>query len=219
MNQMHKRTPFYYNPIFFLICLGTVIGSYCFFDQSIATWFYDQDSRQRLFWLYGFTALGQWKLYILLFAGLIAYFRWYKKDSDQEGRIWYLLACVLSVNLVGLILKVILGRARPELFLFDQLFGFYWFKFSGAYWSFPSGHTITSVSLAFGLSVLFPRYRYAFFAVALMVCFSRIALYYHYLSDVLASAYLSVAGVGLVTRILRDYEQKGVITDGNRERS
>ena len=114
-----------------------------------------------------------------------------------------MLACLLLVNLFGFVLKIILSRARPDLLFDGNLFGFYWFKFSDLYWSFPSGHSITVVSLASGLSVLFPKYFYALFAVAFLVIVTRVFLCFHYLSDVMTGAYLSVLVVGFFTQSIK----------------
>ena len=121
-----------------------------------------------------------------------------------ESRSWYLLGCVFVANLVCFVCKVTLGRARPDLLFASNEFGFYWFKLSKFYWSFPSGHTTTVVSLAVGLGVLFPRYFYIALTVALLVAASRVLLYYHYLSDVLSAFYISLLVVGFFTGYLKD---------------
>jgi len=82
-------------------------------------------------------------------------------------------------------------------------FGFYGFKTSYDYWSFPSGHTTTIMSLAFGLSVLFPRYWVILVSSAVVVALSRVLLIQHYLSDVIVATYLALIEVTILVCFLR----------------
>lgn len=141
-------------------------------------------------------------LYWFIFCAAV-YFRYVRTNPVSEARAWYLLGCVLVANLVCFVLKVALSRARPDLLFSSNEFGFYWFRMGKYYWSFPSGHTTTVVSLAVGLGVLFPRYFYAALGVALLVAASRVLLYYHYLSDVMTGFYLTVLVVGFYTHYLK----------------
>ena len=119
-------------------------------------------------------------------------------------RSWVLLLCVLIPNIISLALKILLGRARPEL-LFDQsLYGFYGLHFVRPFWSFPSGHTTTVVGLVLGLMLIFPRHFYAFIVAGLLVISTRVFLTDHYLSDVLGTSYLVLFEVGLLSIIFRD---------------
>ncbi len=82
--------------------------------------------------------------------------------------------------------KNTIGRARPH--LMEEL-GPHWFEFAAftsRYASFPSGHSTTFGALCMGLALLFPKYRAAFFAFAVLGGFSRMMLSAHYLSDVMA---------------------------------
>ena len=117
--------------------------------------------------------------------------------------MWFLWACVLIPNSIALVLKVILGRARPILWFNEHLYGFYGMKFHTAYWSCPSGHTTTAMSLAIALSMIWPRYIYGFLAVGLSVAVSRVMLAQHYFSDVVATSYLVVLELGLLLLWLR----------------
>ena len=126
-----------------------------------------------------------------------------KKNVVYEQRAWFLLACVVLPNLVGLVLKITVSRSRPDLLFDGDFFGFYWFKFNDLFWSFPSGHSITVAGLAAGLGALFPRYFYVFLGLALLVTSTRVFLYFHYLSDVMIGFYISMLVVGFFTESLK----------------
>lgn len=66
--------------------------------------------------------------------------------------------------------------------------------------SFPSGHTASSIAVAYVLSTYLKRYKFYFISLAVLIGFSRIYLYVHYFSDVLGGAV-----VGLISGILAVY--------------
>ena len=68
---------------------------------------------------------------------------------------------------------------------------------------FPSGHATTILSVAFGLSILFPRYRLLFVILGFFIALSRVLLGYHYFSDVLAASYLTLLEVIVLIYFLR----------------
>ncbi len=106
-----------------------------------------------------------------------------------------------SVGLAGLaddVLKIVFGRARPFLWLKGDMSGFHFFRYGAKFASFPSGHTTTSVAAAVAFSILFPRYKWAFIAFAVLIAFSRIVLEAHYVSDVLAGAALGATVAAMV---------------------
>ena len=65
-------------------------------------------------------------------------------------------------------------------------------------YSFPSGHTLSSVIGATILTKTDRRFGYAAIPLAALIAFSRLYLYVHFPSDVLAAAVLGVA-IGLLT--------------------
>ena len=70
---------------------------------------------------------------------------------------------------------------------------------SSAWQSFPSGHAATAAGLAIALSWLYPHARWAFFALAALACFQRLASHAHYLSDVCWGAGLgTVVALGVL---------------------
>jgi membrane-associated phospholipid phosphatase len=100
--------------------------------------------------------------------------------------------------------KWILGRTRPftdihgkvdELtpFTFHPLPGF-----TAKNLSFPSGHAALAFATAAALSILIPRWRWAFYVLAACVAAERVLENAHWLSDAVAAAALGVGGAWVV---------------------
>jgi len=88
--------------------------------------------------------------------------------------------------------KLIVGRARPELFADLGAYSLTPFAYDNLYASFPSGHS-AAVGAFFGaFSMLVPRLRPLFLAGALAIGVSRVILGAHYPSDVAAGLLLGL---------------------------
>ena len=180
-------------------CVGLIILSILYVDEPFAYYLhalhYQSSTTTFLVWL---TTLGLNRLYLVLLFILVLVFRYICHNNSWATRTLFLWLCVLIPNLICVFLKIGLGRARPDLLFSDQLYGFYGLQMHATYWSFPSGHTTTIMGFVFGLSVLFPRYMYAYILLGLMVVVSRVMLTQHYLSDVMTASYLALLEVGLL---------------------
>lgn len=207
MTQFEKTFHFMKKPGVIALYIILVGLTYIYLDRSLAIYFHQLELRNQIHALTILTAFGQWIAYIGLFLFAALYFRYIKSNRAYESISWYLLGCVLIANLVCFIFKISLGRARPDLLFSSEQFGFYGLKFTKSYWSFPSGHTTTVISLAVGIGVLFPRYFYAVLTAAFIVAASRVLLYYHYLSDVMAGFYSSLLVVGFFTQYLKNHKK------------
>ena len=112
------------------------------------------------------------------------------------ARIGFVFTSIAGVGLFVLVLKYVLGRARPYMALHlpgpHAVLTFDWFALQSSFSSFPSGHSTVVFATACAFAALYPRARTALFAVALVVGFSRVVLGSHYPSDVLAGATLAI---------------------------
>jgi membrane-associated phospholipid phosphatase len=120
----------------------------------------------------------------------------YCLDPRRRWALPRILGCAYSAGLAANGLKLLLARTRPHSFDFHggvlHTFGDWFPMFSAGSigQSFPSGHTTTAVALAAALVWLYPRGRYLFPIMALMVGCHRIESGAHFPSDVLWGAAL-----------------------------
>ncbi|MDD7305169.1 MAG: phosphatase PAP2 family protein [Peptoniphilaceae bacterium] len=108
-----------------------------------------------------------------------------KKEYRSLGKI-LLIAIITNAIVVNLILKPLVGRIRP----FDLVSGIRIIINKPRDFSFPSGHT--SISFAFLTVILFfvrsKKFKIFSAILAILMAFSRLYLYVHYPSDVIAGA-------------------------------
>jgi membrane-associated phospholipid phosphatase len=114
----------------------------------------------------------------------------------ETGRL--LIISFVSAGITAQFLKHLFGRARPRV-TGDVLFAGPTLK--GGFDSFPSGHTTVAFSLAFVLSLLFPRYSIIFYAAAAFTGFERVMHAAHFFSDVCTGAVLGLFIGCLVMRL------------------
>ena len=110
-----------------------------------------------------------------------------------------LFLSVAASALVTDVLKVLFGRARPWVWFSDGFYGFHPMNFKAAFQSFPSGHATTAFAVAFALSVIFPKGRTVFLIGGTLVALSRVFVYAHFLSDVIAGALVAYVTVRVIT--------------------
>ena len=107
----------------------------------------------------------------------------------------------LAAGITAQIVKALVGRARPELWLGHAHYA------PGSSTSFPSGHTVGAFALA-GVLVFASRsasLRVIAFLLAAAVAMSRVLAFRHWLSDVTASAVIGLVAAWIATRAtLRD---------------
>ncbi len=119
-------------------------------------------------------------------------------DPSRRWALPRVAALSLGAGILANVIKLLIVRTRPRAFGFEgdvwTTFGS-WFPLASAGsggQSFPSGHTATAVGLAIALSWLYPRGRYLFAVLAVLVALQRIQSGSHYLSDTLVSAGLAI---------------------------
>ncbi len=119
----------------------------------------------------------------------------YQLDPRRRWALVRVAATALGAGLMADVAKLLVLRTRPHEFNFQggvwDTFGRwlpFWHGMSGQQ-SMPSGHTALAVGLALGLAWLYPRGRWLFPAVAVLVACQRITSGAHYLSDTLVGTF------------------------------
>ena len=95
----------------------------------------------------------------------------------------------LSVGLAGLVvnlLKPMIGRARPSLYLELGAYHLEPWTLNFRFASFPSGHASVAGAAAMGIALLFPRLRAPVLILALWLATTRVFVGSHFMSDVFA---------------------------------
>lgn len=115
-------------------------------------------------------------------------------------KIFYSL--LLSLSLVYC-MKILLGRARPELLVKD-IYGFYFMTQNHHYHSFPSGHASVAACLFFPLLSNFPKYRLYWILLPIILSSSRVLLNYHFVSDIVGGGMICY----MVQNLYRKYGDK-----------
>lgn len=119
--------------------------------------------------------------------------------SKKYRKVGILTLAALLINyLIGdILLKNIIERPRP----FISIEGIELLIKPPSSFSFPSGHTSSAFAAATILSLYIRKYSPIFIILALILGFSRIYLYVHYLSDVVAGMCLGIV-VAMICNII-----------------
>lgn len=117
---------------------------------------------------------------IILYALALRAARW--------RRFWLLFAAAFTQSMMISQLKRVFSRMRPDDLVAS--FGFYGPMWEHAYKSFPGGHAAGSFCLAALFAHWHPRWRWAFYAGAILITLSRIYLQRHFVSDCFIGANL-----------------------------
>jgi len=157
--------------------------SFFYIDQVLALYFHNLHNSWIITIFHYITKLGDSLYSLVLLSILFLFYRRQKPLFSQK--MLYLLSIIILSGLVVDIIKIIVSRVRPAMLFEHDMYGFVWFKLGYEFNSLPSGHSATAFALCIGLSLLFPRYKYLFILIALLVVMSRVVLTCHYLSDIL----------------------------------
>lgn len=130
------------------------------------------------------TKLGDRGIFWIILAVVFIIFNKTRKTGISMG-----IALIIGLIVVNLILKNTFARVRPYdvnsaiQLLIEPLSSF----------SFPSGHTVSSFEAAFAIFIRNKKLGIPALLLAGLIAFSRLYLYVHYPTDVLASVILGIA--------------------------
>jgi membrane-associated phospholipid phosphatase len=106
----------------------------------------------------------------------------------------FVFKCLITIGLIGEVIKLICGRQRPHGTEDFQNLIFSPFSFDSHFHSFPSGHTQVMFTMATIATLIWPKWRFAWFFLALFFGFTRVVISQHFFSDFIGGAYLGVIG-------------------------
>ena len=169
------------------------------FDLPILDWIASHIHCPALDWLMPkITLLGDAGIFWIICALILMVIPKTRKAGFSMG-----LALLMGLVLCNLTLKPLVGRIRP--------YDYQWEHYSRTIellieeehdFSFPSGHTIASFEAAFALLLGNKKLGIPAMILAVLIAFSRLYLYVHYPTDVIASVILGIGLAILATWIV-----------------
>ena len=112
--------------------------------------------------------------------------------------VGFAFVSIAGAGLVSVLLKNILGRARPKLFDTVGHFDFQFFAFDSDYVSIPSGHATSIFAFAAVIGIFWPRGRLLLYTLAAWIALSRVLIGVHYFTDTVLGAILGISFAFLV---------------------
>ena len=195
--------------LFLLMLLGVII-SYLWLDQPIALFAHDQTRHYDLF--EKVTRIPELMTPVLIgvfvLLGMLAFTG--RAMARLQTAVVLAAVSVAVASAVKDQLKFAFGRTWPETwvrnnpsFIQDGVYGFNPFHGGPGYAAFPSGHTTAVCAVMSVLWICYPRYRVAYAVCVAAVAAGLIGANFHFLSDVIAGAYLGCL-MGWLTVVLWD---------------
>jgi undecaprenyl-diphosphatase len=110
-------------------------------------------------------------------------------------RFGYLFCAIAAPGLFVTVVKRLIGRVRPS----DVgPFAYAPWSWRHEYASLPSGHSTTAFAAAVAIAALWPRARIPMLIYAVIIAVSRVVITAHFVSDVIAAAFVGAFGAILV---------------------
>lgn len=133
---------------------------------------------------------------------LVAVFRdfWQKTKGSN---VFLIFCSIVSAGVLTLVLKTLVGRARPILYEMMGLTGFYPPSIDWAFNSMPSGHAAVSFAALVMIGMLSPRFKPLTWTVAVLIAVSRVCVGAHWPTDVLLGAFIGMVMADFVKYALK----------------
>jgi len=199
-----------------LIFAGTALAcvvSYQFLDRPIARVFYKTVAHPEPFAKLTHLPDPFVPLAVITFVGLGLW--------NLSGRLLSRIqkcALLCSISLIvaeatKAQLKFVFGRTWPDTwihnnpsFLRDGIYGFNFFNGGPEYASFPSGHMAVTCAVISVLWLYLPAARTLYALAGLAVAIGLIGANFHFLSDVIAGAFVGISSGWMVTSLWKAHE-------------
>ncbi|HUL00025.1 MAG TPA: phosphatase PAP2 family protein [Nitrospirota bacterium] len=189
----------------FLLAVVLITVSYVYLDKGVAL-------AIKKLWLFN-TRLSFFSTdipdFLPLLVSLITGTAWFvffylarKNIYNSHTRFFQLIAITVPLtNVVKTMLKFVFGRINTRFWLqHPGANEFHWLHGSANFSGFPSGHMAVFTVLIIALSIFYPRYQTFYIACLTLLALALIVTNYHFLSDIIAGAY-----VGLIVHAVTQY--------------
>ncbi|MBO7560009.1 MAG: phosphatase PAP2 family protein [Alphaproteobacteria bacterium] len=120
----------------------------------------------------------------------------------KNSYAFMVFASVFLASFAGIILKVLIGRARPVFYEALGMTGFYPFARDWAFHSMPSGHTMASFAGLVMIGMLVPRAKWFTWTLAIVIGVSRVCVGEHWPSDVVLGAFIGMIAADIVRAVV-----------------
>lgn len=110
-------------------------------------------------------------------------------NKIKSSYAFWIFSSVFLALSTGVILKYVIGRARPIFYEAVGMTGFFPFTGDEAFHSMPSGHTLASFAGLVMIGMLAPRAKWFTWTLAIVIAVSRVCSGFHWPSDVIFGAF------------------------------
>ncbi|MDC0534384.1 phosphatase PAP2 family protein [Francisellaceae bacterium] len=186
----------------FICAVFFSIISYFYFDIPLVNLAHDLEIRECSFIFIKLTQIPEviiTAMYCLVPITLLSIL--FKRSVIYTKWVWLILLISLSLLVVLLVedsLEYICGRYWPATWvdnnpswLSNQVYGMNWFQgASKGMQAFPSGHTAVIFTVSTMLWKFYPKYKYIYVLLCVLTMIGLMAMYYHWLSDIIFGAYI-----------------------------
>jgi membrane-associated phospholipid phosphatase len=182
----------------FVLAVLSIVLAYFFCDRQIVWFLVLHHSHNWIFlkWMANDIVIAIHICIILYYFYVLSRLISTKLTMFERKLLWVCNTAVVSIFIKDN-LKCFFSRYWPATFINNNpsliqnnMYGFNWCKGSELYASFPSGHATFIVAVCASLDYFFPRYRFLYIVLVAVVILGQLGMYYHYLSDLIAGAFL-----------------------------
>lgn len=173
--------------------LSIVLPLIMFFDTAIATYL-ESDPLQIKTICEVLTGVGDAIVYFGIALVGLAISAW------RGWRVWqyrflFVLLALSSSGVLVRILKFIIGRQRPHITPLHDAMAFQPFSMHWSFHSMPSGHAQVCFAVATIMATLHPKGLSVYFTLAFLMSITRPLIGVHFVSDIIAGAWVGIIGV------------------------
>ncbi|MCW8129917.1 MAG: phosphatase PAP2 family protein [Planctomycetota bacterium] len=173
-----------------LATVGLGVASYFHWDRWVTRHFDEHTEWKPLAKMLTEAGDSVWWLPPSLLGFLLLRYAW--KSPLWSRRCGFLFLSVGLSGLLVMLIKELLGRARPKEWLERGVYGFHplQFHFDSHFQAFPSGHATTFLAVGAAFGCCWPRAAWISVPLCAALAFTRVVVNAHYVSDVLGGMML-----------------------------